>query len=262
MNLKIDELGAYTRFPERLKEIDPALKDLEKPDEFGMIDRLNAIKQYWPAPGGKAIDLGGNSGFFSLSLVDAGLLTSSIVYDADKKALEAGKEMASRMGLSDKVQFVEQDISLRFVKAMKPVDTSICLNLIHHAGSVFDIEEVEKHGWQAYAEEWLSELRRLSSLSILGIGFKSKKPAKWNVQKKERPRIFREMAIGQGWTPIYDANVQDIHTFGIKEANGRRSKQQRTLLHKAGHRLKNILTGSNDGNKSKRKKYHLYMMKS
>lgn len=173
--------------------------------------------------GGGAIDLGGNSGFFSLSLVAEGLLTESTVYDANPAALEAGRQMAEMMGLSDKVRFVEQQISLEWLRSLEPVDTVICLNLIHHAGAVFDIVEVNGRGWQLYANDWLSELRRISKRCIFGVRFKGSKPVNWDVNKQDRPRVMLQMAKAQGWNPLYDANVQDIADFGVQRASGLRS---------------------------------------
>lgn len=225
MKINIEGLSPYTRYPERIKMMDPSLSENEGPDVFGVNDRLDVISKYLSVRGGTAIDIGGNSGFYSLSLVDAGLLSSSVVYDTDVNALEAGRQMATMLGLSDKVKFVEKEITLENLKTVEPVDIVICLNLIHHSGKIFDIEEVAKLGWGEYSERWLSELKRISKVSILGLGFKSKKPVNWNVEKHKRPRIFKKMIIRQGWNVAYDANVQDIHIYGIEKANGIRSKQ-------------------------------------
>ena len=231
MNLKnlfaSHKLGEYTRLPDALKLKMPEISEIEKPDVFGLEDRLIALRHVWPsfanATSGGAIDLGGNSGFFSLSLVAEGLLTESTVYDANPAALEAGRQMAEMMGLSDKVRFVEQQISLEWLRSLEPVDNVICLNLIHHAGALFDIEEVNERGWQSYANDWLIELRRISKRCIFGVGFKGSKPVNWDVNKQERPRVMLQMAKAQGWNPLYDANVQDIADFGADQANGLRS---------------------------------------
>ena len=213
--------------PDALKLQMPEISEIEKPDVYGVEDRLVALRHVWPAfanatPGG-AVDLGGNSGFFSLSLVAEGLLTESTVYDADPAALEAGKQIAEMMGLSDKVRFVEQQISLEWLRSLEPVDTVICLNLIHHAGKSFDIAEINERGWQSYANDWLSELRRISKRCILGVGYKGSKPKNWDVNEQERPRVMLQMAKAQGWNPLYDANVQDIADFGAEHARGLRS---------------------------------------
>jgi hypothetical protein len=117
------------------------------------------------------------------------------------------------------VQFVEQRIDLEFCRRMPSVDTVICLNLLHHAGDIFDASEVARLGWQRYAEQWLVELRQKCRVAILGLGLKQKKPLHWDVPKHERAAIFTSMAEGAGWKTLYSANVEEMHTLGIAEAN-------------------------------------------
>jgi len=266
----IEALSAYTRFPDRLKDDLPELEGLEKPDVFGTEDRLLALRSVWPstvAGRGKAIDLGGNSGYFSLSLVDEGLLSSATVFDNNADALKAGEQMASMMGLSDKVRFVRQDISLEWLRGLDPVDTVINLNLLHHAGALFDIDEVRRRGWGSYASDWLAETRRLGSgRGVFGIGFKGGKPPNWNVPTSVRPRAFLEMATSSGWNLVYDANVQDIADFGIERANGLRiatlaehEKLDETAWAKATARVKRKFSKRKAGTGSKRNRYHLFV---
>lgn len=219
--LKIDDLNAYTRFPDRLISMKPELSKLEKPDVFGVKDRLLAVRANWPGvPGGRAIDLGGNSGYFSLSLIDEGLISQSTVYDTNIRVLEAGEQMASMMGLSKKVRFVEQAVSLNWLRGVDPVDTVIDLNLIHHAGTLYDIDEVREQGFEAYARAWLSQIRRISKFCAFGLGYKETKPRNWDVQNKDRPVAIIDISASAGWKVLYEANVQDIADFGVERANG------------------------------------------
>lgn len=218
--LKIDDLNAYTRFPDRLISMKP---DCRNSKNRTYLESKTGSWRFVPTgpgvPGGRAIDLGGNSGYFSLSLIDEGLISQSTVYDTDIRVLEAGEQMASMMGLSKKVRFVEQAVSLNWLRGVDPVDTVIDLNLIHHAGTLYDIDEVREQGFEAYARAWLSQIRRISKFCAFGLGYKGTKPRNWDVQNKDRPVAIIDISPA-GWKVLYEANVQDIADFGFERANG------------------------------------------
>lgn len=269
--LDIDNLKGYTRIPESLKALRPELVRFEKPDVFGVEDRLTAIVANWPViAGGRAIDIGGNSGFFSLSLIDRGLISHSTVYDTDIRVLEAGEQMASMMGLSRKISFVEQAVSLSWLQQVDPVDIVIDLNLIHHAGTLFDIQEVQDLGFGEYSRAWLSQTRRISKFCVFGVGFKGTKPANWDQKLTERPKAMIEIATSVGWNLIYEANVQDIADFGVERAKALRSVSQRRhakrksdLWRRASSFLRKRVGIGRDqnlsGSLSKRVSYHLFL---
>lgn len=254
-------LQAYTQLPERLKQYERGFEG-EKDDVFGVRDRLLTVKHVLNGISlGRIVDLGGHSGFFSLSLVDCGMATSSIVYDLDTGALDMGKKMAAALDLQEKVVFKEQAISLDFVRSMDTVDSIICLNLIHHAGVLFDVDIVKSLGWEEYARQWLLSMREKADILILGVGFKAQKPPHWNVSRFERPARFLKIAEQSGWSVIYDANVYDIRKYGISKANGLRTKGMR-IRARISYFVRNLLLKlyqRNDFGKTER--YHLYIMK-
>lgn len=266
------DLSGYTRFPYRLKLMKPELSALEKPDVFGVEDRLLAVRENWPNDQvNTAIDLGGNSGFFSLSLIDEGLISHSTIYDTDVRSLEAGERMASIMGLSNKVRFVEQEASLGWFLDHDPVDLVINLNLIHHGGTLFDIDAVRESGWGDYAHAWLSQTRRIAKFHVFGVGFKAQKPVNWDVQTEDRPHAMIDMATAAGWKVSYEANVQDIADYGVERANGLRTilpidnaarnsmlRTKASFLFRKTIRKAN-LSGSGELH-SKRSKYHLFVL--
>lgn len=249
----------YTQLPERLTKLYG--EDYKKNDEFGVIDRFIVIKEVLrETPLGNMADLGGHSGYFSLSFVDEGMASFSTVYDLNEKALEMGKKMSGALGLSEKVIFIEQGISLDFIKNMEPVDTVICLNLIHHAGMLFDVDVVSSMGWDEYARQWLTALRNKCNLLIFGVGFKGSKPPYWNVKKYERPARLYSIAQESGWSIVYDANVYDIRHYGASYADGRWTKGmriKRQILYS--FRRLSLLFNKTIGDKTHR--YHLYIMK-
>ena len=255
---ELEALNAYTRLPQRLEAIYPALKRKNDDDLFGVADRLRAIQQICGDQTlGTLTDLGGSSGYFSLSLVDCGMADRSAVYDVNPRALAAGGAMARLLNLDTLVSFHEQAIDLRFVREMSSADTILCLNLLHHAGALFDKDEVAMVGWDRYVTEWLTELRSKSNLLIFGLGFKVRKPPHWDVPPAERPKEFLKIVERSGWRVMYEANVEDIRTMGVAAADGHRSKGG---LERMLDRLR-VQGVKIDSSPSKRNLYHLYILK-
>ena len=153
---EIQRLTLYTRLPSRLEEMYPDIAALQKQDKTGVLDRLEAIRfTLGNRDLGSVIDLGGNSGYFCLSLIDAGMISKATVYDMAGDALAAGRLMAQEMGIGDRITFVKQRIDFDFLRSLPCVDSIFCLYLLHHAGTLFDTERVRRDGWERYAEDWL-----------------------------------------------------------------------------------------------------------
>jgi hypothetical protein len=253
----LESLGAYSRIPDRLQKMYPDLVPAAKEDKFGATDRLAAIEETLKNRNlGTMIDLGGNAGYFSLSLVDSGMASGSTVYDSNPEAIAAGRLMAKELGLDDKVAFVARSVDLDFVRALGSADTIVCLNLLHHAGALFDMDSVIKSGWEAYAREWLVQLRTKTELAILGLGFKSAKPPHWKIAPDERAKRFGDLARATGWHIGYDANIEDLRSIGIQAANGLRTRNTEAPLGYSG------LTSDKKELKapSLLSKYHLYIL--
>jgi hypothetical protein len=216
------KLTGYTRLPRRLEQEYAHLASNQKYDKYGATDRLEAIQFVLGGSNfGATIDLGGNSGYFCLSLIDAGNISNATVYDLSEEALSAGRSMAELMRLSDKVSFVNKQISLDNVSTLPHVDTILCLNLLHHAGAEFDVERVQRDGWELYITTFLTVLHdKASSFLVVGTKFEVNRPRFWHTPQPERPRRFSQLAKKAGWKLLYDANVEDIYNLGVERANG------------------------------------------
>src|SRR5262245_32225108 len=174
----LERLSAYSYLPARLQR----LQSIAQEDVLGVTDKFAAIRHVLETKTlGNMVDLGGNSGYFSLSLIDVGMAARSVVYDLNDCALLAGRAMAEAFAIDDKVEFIKQKVDLSFVRSMPSIDTVVCLNLLHHAGTTFDLEEVARAGWEDYMGRWLEELRSKCRFAIIGLGFKSQKPRHWKV---------------------------------------------------------------------------------
>jgi hypothetical protein len=252
----LEGLSAYSYLPARLQR----LQSIAQEDVFGLTDKLTAIRHVLESTTlGNMVDLGGNSGYFSLSLVDVGIAARSTVYDLNDRALLAGRAMAEALAIDDKVEFIKQKVDLSFLRSMPFTDTVVCLNLLHHAGTTFDLEEVARAGWEDYMGRWLEELRSKCRLAIIGLGFKNQKPRHWKVLPWQRPRRVFDLATRNGWSVLYDANVEDIHSLGVARSNG---LQTRRRLHRSWvrHLATGCRTSTEAAAKEKRRKYHLYIL--
>ena len=217
----VAESKGYLRLPPRLAESYGFGKASEAEDAFGGDDRLRAIAHVQNGSSlGNMIDLGGHSGFFSLSLVDAGLAESSVVYDVSDRALDAGRLMARELGIERKVTFVKTAIDLEFIRNMPAYDTILSLNLAHHAGALYDVEKVCELGWEGYVEQTLAAMRTKCRTAVFGVGIKGGKPVHVSTDRKRLAASIEDMAVAAGFDVRYSANVQDIHERGAAEAEG------------------------------------------
>jgi hypothetical protein len=262
---------SYTRLPPSLEKAHAQWASLQKYDKYGARERLEAIKFALGERNlGLTIDLGGNSGYFCLSLIDEGKISKATVYDVSQPALKAGRMMAELMGINHKIDFIEQAIDREFVRNLPHVDTIFCLNLLHHAGAEFDVERVQQEGWEKYAADFLRCLREKAGRLVVGMKFEVNRPRFWDVPHQERARRFADIADQSGWRLLYEANVRDIEKMGVARANG--------LYTKGGHELKTKrrpfsiflrklsrwanLKSLHEALNNRRHKYHLFIFES
>lgn len=237
--------------------------DIETPgpggDAFGVRDRWDVIRRFLESVTvGSIVDLGGHTGFLSVSALNAGLAQTARVYDVDSNALRAGEACAKLMGIEDRIQFVRNPVTLEFVERMPRVDCVFCLNLIHHAGSLFDVDHVASMGWEAYARRFVKALRGRSNVAVLGIGFKGRaKPPNWHAAYFDRPAEFRSMVLQSGWRIEYSANVADIGFPGRRLADGLRD---RPLANRFMHRIDRWLAHVRE-DRTKKSRYHIYLLR-
>ncbi len=206
--LKEEEHYEYLQLPESLAR---SLDFENKSDYKGVKARYNYIKSFFQDHSFEQIvNIGGNCGYYSLSLLDDKLAEKAIVYDIKSDILELGEYMAEAMGLADRCKFAEKMINLDELKTLPDSDVLICQNVIHHAGDYFDEEKVKDMGWGNYINVFLEKLREKYEYAVLAVGFKWNKPKYWDVNKSDRRRIFTDILNSSGWKIISDANVYNL----------------------------------------------------
>lgn len=264
-------VGAYIRPPRAVLDADARFLDYLAPDTFGLEVRLGCIEETFARNNmafPRALDLGGNCGFFSLSLMQKDLLGEVRVEDLDEPALEMGRAFSRALKLSSKAEFVRNEVTLKKVEAVTDkYDLVLCLNLIHHAGSTYDIEVVEELGWEAYALRWLAALADISETAVVGVGFKGGKPKSWmgshRIGIDLRPRRFAQMCEQAGWKIVYDANVADLDRVGTDRANGSRRTYRGVARASLRWALNRLVSRTRRGLSAQDKKgrYHLYVLR-
>lgn len=183
-------------------------------DTFGIDARYQIVEEYFKehGPQKSLIDIGGNCGYVTLSLLEQGLIEEAIIYDVDVPALNFGRDVAEYMGISDKCKFVEQSISIETLKDIPNADVIICQYLIHHAGALFDQDTVAQKGWDQYAIDFMSALRDKYKLGIFAMAFKGTKPANWKVAECQRPQRFLDILSLTNWKCVLSRNVYELLT--------------------------------------------------
>ncbi len=203
---------SYVRMP-RVLEDKLGIKDSSE-DVFGIEVRYTVIRDFLKShqPVDRLIDIGGNCGYFALSLLAEGLVKEAVVYDVVPDVLEFGRKVAAEMDLSDRCSFINKGVSLDLLEELPEADVIICQYLIHHAGSLFDIEQVKKLGWEEYASQFLSKLSLKYKLGIIANAYKGTKPANWNIAECKRLDRFRNILKKSGWTIRFEKGLFEMMT--------------------------------------------------
>lgn len=216
----LTECAGYSRLPPRLAQLYPQVTQAD--DVHGVAARLGAMQSVLANDNlGTMQDLGGNAGYFCLSLIDSGRADSATVFDVMPRTLAAGRTMAELLGIADKIKYVERKIDLDFVRDLPKSDTFICLNLLHHAGLLFDQDKVREQGWAPYMQEFLRIIRGKSRIAIIGMAFDHTAPINWNEPVVSRAQAFKKFIEDAGWSVRYYANVRELERLGVEGAKGR-----------------------------------------
>src|SRR5690606_38674778 len=143
-----------------------------------------------------------NCGFFSLSLLDEGIVEEVVLYEVVPEIAEFASRVATALGKSENSRFLAEAVSLDTIDQLPDGDVIMCQNLMHHAGILFDVDKVDRLGWEAFTRQFVSKLRRKYRFGILAVGLEGNKPANWSVPKIGRLRRFRNILRSAGWDPV------------------------------------------------------------
>jgi len=120
--------------------------------------RYNWIKSVLPESIVSEVELGASLGYFSLRLAhDFGCTATG--FEPVEVYAEAANLFAEIGELGDQVRFIGHGVTLDTIEDMPDADLLVTLNVLHHAGNVFDAQKVAEVGnWRSYAVEYLSRM--------------------------------------------------------------------------------------------------------
>lgn len=260
-----DAHGQYVRLPASLAA---SMGVVDAEDEFGIEARYEVIRAFLEArkSPGKAVDLGGNCGFFSLSLLADGVIEGCSIYDLNREVMDFGSKVAEAMGDSDRARFVTKSLSLETLNELPAADVILCQNIIHHAGSLFDQDIVKRRGWESYALEFLQVLRAKCKTGVFAMAFKKGKPSGWQVPNVGRDERFRNMLAESGWSLVTTYNVRSLADAGSNDckadfasARPRFARLQSAAWHLGGRRGERIVRSLVEPTPRKLDQYYLYL---
>lgn len=118
--------------------------------------RFTWIRDALPSDVQSSVELGSSLGYFSLRLAhECGFTVEG--YEPVAAYAEAGNLFASVAGIGDRVQFHARGVGIDDVAGLPAADCLISLNVLHHAGNVFDRDAVAAlGGWHHYAGDFLA----------------------------------------------------------------------------------------------------------
>lgn len=132
--------------------------------------RYDWIVDNLPPGVNRVTELGSSLGYFCLRLAhDQGL--SATGYEPVSAYTEVCNLFSDFAGLDDRLTFRDDPAILEFLVNLPAADLLISLNVMHHAGNIFDGEIVnQRGGWRNYALEYLSRLTEKASHLAIQTG--------------------------------------------------------------------------------------------
>jgi len=161
---RLRELLAYDAHSRRYQAIPDFVRDRLGPVAGGYESeqlQWDAPRYAWidaalPSTLRSSVELGSSLGYFSLRLAhEREFFVSGFEPVADYA--EASNLFAALTALGERAQFRPRGIGIEDVAGLPAADCLITLNVLHHAGNVFDRDAVTaRGGWHAYAGEFLT----------------------------------------------------------------------------------------------------------
>tara|TARA_B100000035_G_C21016430_1_gene562049 strand:+ start:422 stop:1261 length:840 start_codon:yes stop_codon:yes gene_type:complete len=192
-----DLLGEYT--PEQLSLDASRLKFLEK--HVGL-------------QGLKVTEIGSNLGFFCLQLAEThqAVVTG---FEPIESYARASTLMARLLSLPEEnCQFISSGVTLSNISFIDNCDLAIELNVMHHAGSLFDCEVVENSGgWLQYATKRLAAIREKARYLYFQTGnMRNGKPL---FASEDSIEVVSKILDDSGWSVDTVGMLKDLSTYNL-----------------------------------------------
>lgn len=157
----------------------------------------------------RVTEIGSNLGYFGLRLVHE-YGCQYVGYEPLFAYSRAADMMAEISGLNDHCRFVPELVGIDSIPALSATDLIIELNVLHHAGAVFDSAEVQQFGgWRGYAVERLGRLRDKGRALLFQTGNVADGEALFPTE--EAVEFTYELLSEAGWNPHTVGTVDDLN---------------------------------------------------
>lgn len=180
------------RTPERLKEILAKYSDGTKHSAYQLLpdfvveesgiqvdintrwrgdeSRLKYFYQALDFNGCSLVDIGANTGYLSLS-IGYKYDCQVTAYDINPNNVGFINALAEYFGLTN-VRAEVLEVSLTNLWRLKAADICLNLNVLHHAGTDFDVQVVEgPDGMESYVSRYLDAVRDRYALHVMQLGY-------------------------------------------------------------------------------------------
>jgi hypothetical protein len=132
--------------------------------------RYDFIKSHINLDNKTILDIGANTGFFSLSLAHD-YSTKVYAYEANNKQCELITEIKTIFSL-DNLEILNQSLSLNTIELLPKSDICLLLNVLHHAGCEFDQELVKsRDDFSSYVKNFLTLLKSKTDTLVFQFGY-------------------------------------------------------------------------------------------
>jgi hypothetical protein len=164
------------------------------------------------------VEVGANIGYFALSLADAGAERVR-AYEPLPAFSEACALLTGLCGLEERLFSINAGLALDDVETLPETDLVIMLNVMHHAGTVFDQGAVAAGGgWQAYALDYLRRLAGRARRLFFQIGNTARGEALF--PGRETLPYTHALLTAAGWRVDRVAVVDDFETLSLRTVDG------------------------------------------
>ena len=212
----VGKFGRYQVLPPVALERCPALAELGY-DQAGHVPfdgpRYGWLTRNLDLAGLSVVEAGANLGYFALSL--------AAEYGGPVRALEpvavfseACALIARLCGLKDQVTCINEGLALDDIEGLPETDLIVLLNVLHHAGTVFDADRIAAlGGWEAYAREYLARLGRRAVWLFFQIGNTARGEALF--PGREAIPFVHTLLTVAGWTVEKIGIVEDFERLSL-----------------------------------------------
>lgn len=217
LNLCEERFSHYQKIPDFFDNISSEITSFDYTPEQILLDetRLSWFVEHTNILTTESVvEIGSNLGFFCLSLAHQYGITVKGYEPIDAYA-KAAQALADLAQLEARCNFFNRSICLNDIDDLPEADYLVHLNVLHHAGSVYDQEKVVSlGGWAQYATEYFSRLRKKFRYAFFQTGNMGK-GTPWfdnNQTYQLLPGIFESA----GWSVNKIGVIEDFNTLNYR----------------------------------------------